>query len=72
MPRVTGRQMCTLSDSDINSLTDEVNDLFVEARDEIEYADESIGTVNYNEDMDGAKEAVRRYVPGGLRPSLMR
>ena len=57
--RVHFRCFASLTDAQINAKTEEINDLFVEARDEIEYAQESIGTVNYNEDMEAAKEAVR-------------
>ena len=37
---------------------DSINDQFVEARDEIEYAKEEVGTTYFNESADAAKAAV--------------
>lgn len=46
----------------IQAAIDEINDLFVEARDEIEYAHEEAGTTYFNETYEDAKGMVNEVV----------
>jgi hypothetical protein len=50
----------------------QINDMFVEARDEIEYAQEEAGTTYFNDTYNGAKEMVDSVVTefDGLLASL--
>ncbi|KAI7818055.1 hypothetical protein BC939DRAFT_401954 [Gamsiella multidivaricata] len=44
---------------DVDKGVQNIADLFMTARDELEYAEEARGTVYYNDDKDGAREAVQ-------------
>ncbi|KAG0220877.1 hypothetical protein BGX31_010437 [Mortierella sp. GBA43] len=45
--------------ADIDKGVQNITDLFMTARDELEYAEEARGTVYYNDDKEGAREAVQ-------------
>ena len=47
-----------MTDTDVNSRTEGINELFVTARDEIEFAEESMGRSYYDDDAKLAMEAV--------------
>lgn len=44
---------------DYQSEMDRINDMFVEARDEIQYAQEDAGTTYFNDSYDGARDLVQ-------------
>ncbi|CAM9290376.1 unnamed protein product [Discosporangium mesarthrocarpum] len=66
MPRAFSRPhwrgLATLSDDEIRRKMDDFNDLFITAREEIEFAGESRETTYFNEEAEAAKEAVEEAV----------
>ena len=53
-----GSRPLSLSADELRREMDNLNDLFVEARDEIEYAEEAKETTYFNEEAEAAQEAV--------------
>ncbi|KAI8597664.1 hypothetical protein EDD21DRAFT_384857 [Dissophora ornata] len=53
------RVMLAASGADIEKGVQNITDLFMTARDELEYAEEARGTVYYNDDKETAREAVQ-------------
>ena len=58
----------TLDSDEHRQRVNELNDAFVEARDEIEYAEESRGTTYYNEEAEAASAAVEEAL--GLHKAI--
>eukprot|EP00903_Cladosiphon_okamuranus_P011956 g11229.t1 len=56
------RALATLTDEELRRKMEEFNDMFVTAREELEYAEESKDTTYFDEDAAGAKEAVEGAV----------
>ncbi|KAG0367894.1 hypothetical protein BGZ54_003063 [Gamsiella multidivaricata] len=55
----SSRIMFAANAGDVDKGVQNIADLFMTARDELEYAEEARGTVYYNDDKDGAREAVQ-------------
>ncbi|KAG0256027.1 hypothetical protein BG011_004805 [Mortierella polycephala] len=53
------RAMFAANSADIDKGVQNITDLFMVARDELEYAEEARGSVYYNDDKETAKEAVQ-------------
>ncbi|KAF9896356.1 hypothetical protein BX616_007628 [Lobosporangium transversale] len=53
------RVLFATNNSDVEKGVQNITDLFMTARDELEYAEEARGTVYYNDDKEAAREAVQ-------------
>ncbi|KAG0010870.1 hypothetical protein BGZ80_001129 [Entomortierella chlamydospora] len=56
---ITPSRIAFAENADIEKGVQNITDLFMTARDELEYAEEARGTVYYNEDKETAREAVQ-------------
>ncbi|KAI1311571.1 hypothetical protein EDD11_003423 [Mortierella claussenii] len=53
------RTLWVASSAEVDKGVQNITDLFMTARDELEYAEEARGTVYYNDDKEAAREAVQ-------------